>query len=170
VNRYPLRIHGVVNRRSKLRLSRGLSVPQFLVIKQAAAAQGKAMTEHVLGYFVDHLVPPWHMCANGERVLAEQAVRLKELPPWIDEPQIREWVQREVGLSPSRVLLDNLARNSLAAMSGTDGSLVTWIVEFSAKIDCVENEADVQRAVQLNNHLLDRVAVKVERIRARGAG
>jgi hypothetical protein len=167
---FPVKIHGVVNRRSKLRLSRGISVPQFLPTKEDAAAQAYAMTEHILGYFVDRITPPWHMCAGGDRVLSEQAVRLKELPPSVDEAQIREWVGSEVGLFPSKVLKDNLARNSMAALAGSASSQVTWILEFDGKEDCEEKERDVQKALLLHNRTLQVAFVKVERIRRRGAG
>lgn len=128
------------------------------------------MTDDVLGYFIDRLVPPWHMCAGGERVLSEKAVRLKDLPASVDQLQIREWMEKELGVSPSKILQDSLAQNSVAAMAGAEGSLVTWVVEFNAKSDCMEIEADVERALQLNNRALKGSVVKVERIRTRGAG
>jgi hypothetical protein len=135
---HPTRIHAVVNRRSKLRLSRGINVPSFISIKQDAAAQGKAMPEHVLGYFLDCVVAPSHMCVGGKRTPAERSVRLRDVPPSIDASELLEWVKSEVGVAPSQVLRNNLARNNAAAMLGSEGSRVVWILECNARGNCLE--------------------------------
>jgi hypothetical protein len=162
-----LRWHGVVNRRGKLKMAGGVSMPGLPTMKEASLS-AKALTEHTLGHAVHHLVQPYYACDQpGQRVLSERSIRLKNLPADVTSQEIANWFEQEAGVRPTSVFKDNAAKNRESSQT------VAMVAEFLSDGDCHEQEAVLVKAMTLNNSptfLFRGARVVLQRIRQSARG
>jgi hypothetical protein len=160
-----MRWHAVVNRRSKLKMESGISMPS-LPIMQKASESAKALTEHTLGFITHHLGLPYYACGDnaGQRVLSKKSIRLKGMPANVNAAEIQDWFEWGASVRPTSVFKDNAAKNR-----GEAGGAVAMVAEFLAPgLGCYEAEAVVEKAMFINKsleHPFRGVTVKLQRIR-----
>jgi hypothetical protein len=168
VERIMTRCHGVVNRRGKLKMAGGISMPSLPTMQKASTA-AKTLTEHTLGHRTHHLVQPYYSCDEpGQRVLSEKSIRLKNLPADVTAEEIENWFVLHAGVRPTTVFKDNAVKNR-----GGNGQAVAMVVEFVSGGDCHQQEAVLEKAMSISNsptHTFCGARVVLQRIRKAARG
>ncbi|GAQ79805.1 hypothetical protein KFL_000380370 [Klebsormidium nitens] len=163
-----VRIHGVINRRKKLTMAGGISVPSLATARQASA-DAKQLTEHTLGWHVDKLTPSYYTCEkDGQRTLQDLSLRLKKLATNVTATEIKTWFSEHAAVVPTQVYKDNGGVNR----SGSEG--VSWIVEFAKDASCCDDKyADIEAALMVrrsNEHLFRGQPLDMYRLLKRARG
>lgn len=165
-----IRWTAVVNRRRKLKMAGGVSMPSLPTMEKASAA-AKAQADHTLGFRVHHLVPAYYGCGDdaGQRVLSESSIRLIAVPNDVTPSEIQDWFLQEAGVRPAGVYRDNVAKNR-----GKPARVVSMVVDFhAAGRGCFEQEAVMQKAMLVNNssqHLFRGQRLKLQLIKKLSRG
>jgi hypothetical protein len=162
------RVTAVVNRRMKLRLDGGLTMPSLFLTAEQASDDAKAMTDHLLDYFVDPSTPYKYICAGSVNVLQERSVRILQLAPWITAEMITTFFSETAGVTPTQVVHDSLYKQK--------AGLITWVAEFGRNgLDCEDSFKGVAAAMEANNGmfsdpLIGRQVMKLQLLRKRTPG
>jgi hypothetical protein len=161
-------VTAVVNRRMKLRLDGGLTMPSLFLTAEQASEDAKAMTDHLLDYFVDPSTPYKYICAGSVKVLQERSVRILNLAPWVTAEMITTFFMETANVSPTQVQQDSLYKQK-------QGS-ITWVAEFGrVGVDCEDGFRDVAAAMETNNRIfsdpgIGQQVMKLQLLRKRTPG
>jgi hypothetical protein len=164
----PVRFHAVVNRRKKLTLAGGLSVPNLPTVQEASSSV-KQLTAHTLGYPIDKIMPAFHNCDQpGERVLLDKSMRVKGVPMDVSFEELSDWFTEVAAVTPTKVFKDHGGHNP------GPSNLVTMVADFGRiGSTCEDSYGDVEKAMlagSSENHLLRGEKVELYRLQRRTIG